>query len=318
MTKSLAKAALGSVAQILAQAPGSLALLRKAATAPLSMKSDFFQRACGALVRGGGMGQDLFETDMGVAGLRALVPGSKPHYVFGRQANFLAERATMDLSLRLCRSAKAFVDVGANEGIFVFTIGTDRRATPGFSLHVFEPDPVIGARLKANLERNALLAEINLAAASDRDGVQTFYRNLSDDMSGSLTTDFAGAHRVTAIQTPTRALAGYLDDKDLHDAVLKIDVEGAGLAVWNGTRAAASRIDSIVMEIIGAEAENEVPRRIIEDTGWQAYYIRDFDLVPSAKGEFAYVPPFFNWLFTRRSRDALARTLEGTRFVLRA
>ena len=48
--------------------------------------------------------------------------------------------------------------------------------------------------------------------------------------------------------------------------------------------------------------------------GLKAYYIRDFELIPSVDGEFEYVAPFWNWLFCRMSPNELAARLSATGF----
>jgi hypothetical protein len=91
-------------------------------------------------------------------------------------------------------------------------------------------------------------------------------------------------------------------------------VEGAGAAVWEGARRAYRRIDWLIFEILGPEIEAELPKRIISDTGWNAYYIRDFDLVRSEAGEFEYREPFYNWLFCPSDRARLDAALISSRF----
>ena len=89
-------------------------------------------------------------------------------------------------------------------------------------------------------------------------------------------------------------------------------VEGAGVAAWAGLRPAQDRIRWLIMEIIGPEAQANLPGR----TGWNAYYIRDYELVPSRTGEFEHRAPFYNWLFCPADRETLVATLKPTRFAV--
>jgi FkbM family methyltransferase len=184
------------------------------------------------------------------------------------------------------------------------------------SIHAFEPDPAVFDHLAANLGRNSINVRANRIAVSDRVGTQTFYRNISDDASGSLTTYFAGRHEVVAVDTEVTSLANYLEGNQIDRACVKIDVESAGAAVWTGARAARARIDWLIYEILAPEFKAELPKRIIADTGWNAYYIRDFDLVRSPAGEFEYREPFYNWLFCASDPARLATVLQGSRFRL--
>jgi hypothetical protein len=68
------------------------------------------------------------------------------------------------------------------------------------------------------------------------------------------------------------------------------------------------------MEMLAPEIEAGLPARIIREGGLKAYYIRDFELIPSVDGEFEYVAPFWNWLFCRMSPSELVARLSATGF----
>lgn len=303
-----------SVLKCLARSPLAITALQTAALAPPVLKTNLFRRVCSSLAGYAVKEELLFETNLGVAGLRALVPVQKSSYVFGRPEDNVSERATLELTKRLCRSCNCFIDVGAHEGLYALVIGEKQRDKTDFVVHAFEPDPELNRRLSKNLLLSGLKAHVSNSAVSDRDGVQLFYKNLSDDSSGSLTPFFEGKHTLIEIEIPVLPLAGYLEQNKLNKCIIKVDVEGAGLASWLGLRSCVWRVDYLIIEIIQPEADNQLARRIIEDTGWCAYYIRDFDLICSKKGEFDYISPFYNWLFTSLSPDELRRTLDGSSF----
>ena len=96
--------------------------------------------------------------------------------------------------------------------------------------------------------------------------------------------------------------------------MVKVDVEGAGKKVWDGAVETSKAIRYLVMEMLAPEIEAGLPARIIRETDLKAYYIRDFELIPSVGGEFEYVAPFWNWLFCRLSPSELAARLSATRF----
>jgi FkbM family methyltransferase len=307
----------GSVAAAVAACPGSGQLVRRSALAPLWMKNRLFQRMISHVANRSVPMAALLMTNAGIADeLRLLVPSTKHGLLFGKPSHHVSERATIDLVKLLTLQSDAFVDVGANEGVFTFSIavalGPDRYS----NIHAFEPDPAVFDRLAANLRRNNIGVRANRIAVSDRLGTQTFYRNVGDDLSGSLTTHFIDGDDVEAIETAVTSLARYLNDNQIEHACIKIDVEGAGAAVWNGTGGGHERIDWLIFEIIGPELAADLPRRIIAETGWDAYYIRDFDLVHSQAGEFEYREPFYNWLFCAANSAQLAAVLKGSRFCL--
>jgi FkbM family methyltransferase len=154
----------------------------------------------------------------------------------------------------------------------------------------------------------------NPVAASDENGQTTFFQNLTDDASGSVFTYFANRHSLRPVMVETVRLSDYFVKEGISEAIVKIDVEGAGLQVWSGLEQCCGDIKYLVMEILYAEILSQLPSRIINHTGWHGYYIRDFELVESRNGEFEYVEPFYNWLFCNLDPLALGKRLSGTKF----
>jgi FkbM family methyltransferase len=258
--------------------------------------------------------EQLIETNFGLAShLHCQVPLYKAHYAFGRPQNGMMERGTIALVNEFAKDCLHFLDVGAHEGIFTFsvfnTVGRD------IAFHLFEPDDVLCYRLSENLRRNAIEAHANRAAAADHNGCSTFFRNLTDDMSGSLGPYFRDKHSTQPEPVETVRLSDYIARKRVSKALVKVDVEGAGAQVWSGLSGCFREISYLVIEVL-PEIEAELPRRIIQQTGWHAYYIRDFELMESRNGEFTYVEPFWNWLFCSLDPSALKRRLAGTGFRL--
>ena len=103
----------------------------------------------------------------------------------------------------------------------------------------------------------------------------------------------------------------------IKDALVKVDVEGVGEKVWNGVAEMSKAIRYLMMEMLEPEIKERLPARIIGQTDLKAYYINDFELVPSVNGTFEYVPPFWNWPFCRLSPRDLATRLSATRFRVR-
>src|SRR5262249_50685153 len=181
-------------------------------------------------------------------------------------------------------------------------------------LHFFEPDQVLFDRLRKNLLINGIKAEGNASAVTSHSGQATFYRNLDDDASGSLLDNFATHHQTKPELVQTVSLDDYFHTHQVKNAIVKVDVEGAGSDVWLGAKKAAAEIEYLIIEIVGPEAKSYLPATIMSDTGWHGYYIEDFNLRCSTRGEFYYVPPFWNWLFCRLSPLDLKSRLAGTRF----
>ena len=287
-----------ALASAIGRLPGNEHILRGLAALPVSCKSAASERIAAAIVRHGGMRQEFIETNGGIDGrLRLPVPPRKTGLAFGTPASDIRERATLALARILSGHCEHFLDIGANEGIFSFLIASQWNGDRHDAIHVFEPDPVLFARLKRNFDRNAIRVRLHRVAASDRNGETVFYRNRSDDSSGSLEAGFAEHHERVRIRVNAMRMDDYLLERDIRNALVKMDVEGAGARVWEGMRSAQDRIGVLICEILLPEVKERLARRIIAGTGMYAYYIRDFDLIFSPEGEFDYQAPFWNWLF---------------------
>jgi len=294
------------------------ALLRAAAVAPVSLKSSLYERVFAKLLRETHVPADeLIQTNLGVRSeLRCEIPAFKANYLFGRPDTSVAERASLRLAQTLAAGCDHFVDVGANEGIYTFLAHCAVRPRP--RLHWFEPDPALFARVTRNLAANGIEAVGNQAAVSASSGTAQFFRNLSDDASGSLTEYFADRHQTQAETVRTVALADYFAEHGVSNAFLKIDVEGAGYDAWAGAAAARDKVSFLLAEVLQPEMDRGLPQRLIGQEGFRGYYVRDFNLVQSRAGEFDYLAPHWNWLFCRLAPEALAQRLAPAGFRVTA
>jgi FkbM family methyltransferase len=289
-------------------------LLRAAALAPVSLKSALFRRIVSRYCRAVGSAQsDEVISNLGLTQeLRCRIPIARMDYAFGRPNLDPTERSTLALALTLAPQCTHFLDIGANYGLYTFAM--HRELGDDISLHWFEPDPKLFTRLSQNIEFNAISAAANEVAVSDVDGAQTFYENLTDDSSGSIHEYFSAKHETRAISVRAITLDTYLRSRDIKDALVKVDVEGAGASVWSGAAASIDRVKFLLMEIIEPETNANLVHSIISQSSLNAYYIRDFDLVHSRDGSFDYVAPFWNWLFCSLAPTELDRQLAGRGF----
>jgi FkbM family methyltransferase len=288
-------------------------LLRRAALAPPVFKTRYFERLFARITDNTMDGEQLIVTNFGLASdIRCRVPLRKAQYAFGRPQNSAMERGTIALANELSKDCLHFLDVGAHEGIFTLSVFYATRRD--IILHWFEPDSVLFSRLCENLQRNAIGAHANRVAAADHDGCSTFFRNLTDDSSGSLGMHFRERHLTQPETVETVCLSDYIARNRICRAMVKVDVEGTGVQVWSGLAEGCREISYLVIEMLAPEIEDRLPARIIRQTGWHAYYVRDFELIESRNGEFAYVEPFWNWLFCGLDPSALKHRLSGTGF----
>jgi FkbM family methyltransferase len=208
-------------AKAVAQLPLSARWLDGMALAPIASKTEFRSRILAAIARQQTQRGPLVETNLGISDtIRAFVPVGKNDLIYGRPLHNVSERGTLELALVLSKQSDAFLDVGANEGVFAFSIATEPGRPAGASVHFFEPDVDLFNRVSSNVLRSKLPVVGNNSAVSDKIGIQTFYRNLDSDLSGSLTDHFANQHQTLKVQMPTTTIADYLQKHDVRRACL--------------------------------------------------------------------------------------------------
>ncbi len=148
-----------------------------------------------------------------------------------KKASFLSDEIPILINLaNLLSEAEAFVDVGANIGIFSCTLARLKRLKPRLKFYAFEANPDTYARL----ESNAQLFGIDTAnlAISDHDGTLEF-------VSGAVSHVFTSVEHanVYSIMSERQFVeCKRLESIPLEGAtlVIKIDVEGQELEVLKG------------------------------------------------------------------------------------
>jgi FkbM family methyltransferase len=142
----------------------------------------------------------------------------------------------------------AVVDVGANAGQFLHLA---RRLWPAARIVAIEPSDSLCDRLRAACDGDPRV-RIECCAASDRDGEATLYVTRDDQNSSLLrpSANFAierpGDGLLREATVPTRRLDGLLGGI-AGPLFVKIDVQGAELAVLRG---AGARLDDVVALIV--------------------------------------------------------------------
>jgi FkbM family methyltransferase len=291
-------------------------MLVRAALAPVALKRPAISFALSKIANSAPR-EGLVETNLGLSdNFRVRVPFSNSRLLFERPQDDVGERATLDLCRLLVPSGSDFLDVGANEGLFTFAIALAMGSDDAPRIHIFEPHEELFERLSQNLARNGIAARLNKSAVGRETGSTMFYRHPLDNTRGSLTTHYVEEDVTEKVQVEVVSLSDYLERHGIERAMLKIDVEGAGEAVWDGAKAALPRIRWFIMEIIGPEWDCRLPERIIRESGWFAYYIRDSQLWRHTGGLYPYLASCHNWLFCPLSPDQLGAALAGSSFTI--
>jgi FkbM family methyltransferase len=152
------------------------------------------------------------------------------------------DTATQDLLVRRVPRGGVVYDIGANVGFF--TLLTSRLVGPAGSVYAFEPLPANLELLRRHLALNrSANVTVFAAAASDRDGHARFEGAGSTGRLSAEENGEAGDREV-----PTVRLDGLVARGELKPpAVVKLDVEGAELAVLQGMETLLATVRPILL-----------------------------------------------------------------------
>jgi FkbM family methyltransferase len=183
------------------------------------------------------------------------------------------ERELIDLLVCLARAnnSHVFWDVGANYGLFTFSLGA---RLPDLRIETFEPDPDYVALLQQTLTRiGSEDVRVHPIALSDVPGRVSFKRDLVSGSTGFLVgsrQQFDRAPDLAAKSGVIEVVASTIDAESDRLGVpdlIKIDVEGAELAVLQGGKATLeAHMPIILLEC--TQRQDEV-RRFLKGLGYQ-------------------------------------------------
>ena len=172
------------------------------------------------------------------ARLRLYPRGSKAFSVW---SNYHVEAAELDFLARHLQPGDVFCDVGANIGLYSL-VGASRANGNAGALRIFafEPTPATYEALTANVALNRFdcIETVN-AAVGAVEGTATLYLNdaWTDGMNALARPQRDDAKVISEVGVSVVALDAFLRSRDVGQIdYLKIDVEGAELAVLQGAR----------------------------------------------------------------------------------
>lgn len=166
--------------------------------------------------------------------------------VFWR-GSFVQERGTVLVILRLLRSARTFLDIGANTGFYTLLA---KSSNPSIAVIAVEPSPASFRVLERNIALNGFEVKALHAALTDRDGEVTLHDFPDLSYTASLEADWREG-------TLERRVRGHMLDTiveqfgvEREGVLAKVDVEGHEPAVLRGAVRTAATGAQFVIEII--------------------------------------------------------------------
>jgi FkbM family methyltransferase len=211
-----------------------------------------------------------------------------------------------DLSLfvHLARVSKNIIDVGANTGLYSILSAT---ASPDATVFAFEPNPTNHKRLQKNIELNQL-KNIKVIQNAVGDSAKPISFTIPKDERISYTSSVLGDFSKSThggqlewkeITVPQATLDTFFKDSFNQIDLLKIDVEGYELAVFEGGKTFFQNNSPVVLcEIFLNEEKRTYFQNFLQRYDYTAYMILkdgllrlDKELIPNLDGN--------NFLFSR-------------------
>ncbi len=294
--------------------PFKLQLIKLAARLPAHYKTSIFFRIVSNMATY--CDQSLvIKSNLGINATYSInVSISHPIAAFGTPKLYTQEYATLHLLKELLKHSDAFIDIGANLGYFCFYI--DEHNPSNKPIHFFEPDPVLFEQLQKNQQRNNKNFIAHKLAISNTNEPITFYRNLTDDSSGSIKNTFENKHKLEAVTIDSTSFDTFASSMVEQKLLIKVDVEGAEFEFIEGAKKQIEKIDYLIIELLQDSIDHRFPQMMIQKYQFHAYYINNFSLEYSRAGEYTYVSPYYNWLFCKYEPSALKQKLHNTPFVV--
>lgn len=289
--------------------------LQWGALLPIALKSYFSYRFFSALATSISQPIDM-KTNMGIGSDCLYEMSSKYNHVaiFGKPDYYVGERAALNLSEYLTQYADAFVDIGANMGYFTFFMREHTDINK--PIYFFEPGPDLFNLIDNNVRANGFKNIHGFKTAIGlKVGELTFYKNISDNLSGSITKNFFGQHELKEIIVDSTTFSEFAQKNNLKNACVKVDIEGAEFDFIKGAMDSFTSISYLIMEVLGPAIDNKFIEYTIE-IGYSAYYINDYSLEHSVNGNFEYREPQYNWLFCHDLPEQLREKLKNSKKLI--
>jgi FkbM family methyltransferase len=182
-------------------------------------------------------------------GLRFNPAGTNPGYALGTSEPFL-QTALADL----LRTGMTFYDIGANVGFF--SVLGAHLVGPSGSVHAFEPLPANARALAHNVELNGFTNVALVEAAVGREPGQTQLAVTAESVQAHLASIAADVPTLRTIDVALTTIDDEVAAGRPAPQLVKIDVEGAELAVLEGMTATLEEHKPVVIcELHSTHAE---------------------------------------------------------------
>jgi FkbM family methyltransferase len=194
------------------------------------------------------------------------------------------EELTTKMFKESVRKGNVVLDLGANVGYYSLLaaqlVGKEGK------VYSFEPEPNNFSVLLKNIELNSYDNIVPVQkAVSDTSGKITLFLHNRDTGAHTIYQPEPGEHHFAeSVEVETVVLDEFLDGKEKHVDIVKVDVEGAEMAVLSGMKEMITKNKDLKMFIEfhppgikrRGDSSSEFARRLLEDYGFSVLAIGDY------------------------------------------
>lgn len=235
-------------------------------------------------------------------------------FFFGKPTSYTGEFYTLRLAASLSQHCSTFIDVGANWGFFSYYIS---HFNPSLPVYWFEPNTSLYENITLNVGHNKLNnMRGSVQALSDTNGTMTFYVEQGAGFNSSLIKPESGP-LPTEITVETIRFEDWLQHDNIgKNLLVKVDVENAEWHFIKGAINAMSKIEFLIIEVLGPARQSGFINYMIHELKLNAYYINENKIQHILKEDMRYTKGEYNWLFCRYNADELKEKLTDPIFIV--
>lgn len=290
------------------------ASLKIASRNPLETR---FYNKLSTLIRNDNEKNITLTTNLGISdSYKVLLPiGKTPGgYLFGLPDDYMGERTVLYLSKYLANHCDAVADIGANWGFYSYFMAKHSQKP----IYYFEPNTELYDNIVMNIQNHNLQNRVigSPQAVAAKSGELSFYINLSDNFSSSLTNYFENSgHKIKKITLDAINFDDFVAKHNYKNWLAKVDIEDAEFQFLEGAEKAMQQgiLKYLIIELLENARKNKFIDKMIEK-GWNAYYLNDYHIEHVSKEDGRYTAPEYNWLFCKETPQELRKLLHQTRF----
>ncbi len=259
----------------------------------------------------------VLTTNLGISDTyKVLLPiGKAPSsYLFGIPDDYRGERTVLYLSKYLANHCDAIADIGANWGFYSYFMAKHSQKP----IYYFEPNTELYDNIVMNIKNHDLQNRVigSSQAVAAKSGALSFYINLTDNSSSSLSSYFENkGHKTKLITLDAISFNDFTAKHHYKSWLVKVDIEDAEFQFLEGAEQAMQQgvLKYLIIELLENARKNKFIDKMIEK-GWHAYYLNDYHIEYVSKEDGRYTAPEYNWLFCKETPHELRNLLHQTRF----